>query len=175
MQFIFKMLSKSWFVASGILLLCTIALSTAYFFQYVVGLRPCILCLYQRVPYATNALLSLIALIFSLKNKDKIATGFIWLCALVFFINSGIAFYHTGVEQLWWAGFSTCNGPAMPENASVEEILAALEKSPLGRCDEIPWKAPIIGLSMANLNTIGCFFFGLGSIVSAVLIGKKKD
>lgn len=174
MQFIRNLLSTPWFVTSGILFLCLFALGSAYSAQYIFHLKPCILCLYQRVPYATNVLLAGIALFFALKKKDSLVALFVTLCGIVFLINSGIAFYHTGVEQHWWEGFSSCHGPSIPENASVEEILAALEESPLGRCDEIPWQAPIIGLSMANFNAIGCFFFGLGSFLCAFLIRQKK-
>ncbi len=38
------------------------SLLAAFFFQYVVGLQPCILCIWQRWPYAVVIVLTILAL-----------------------------------------------------------------------------------------------------------------
>ena len=38
------------------------ALAVAYIAEFVFGLEPCILCLYQRVPYAATGILAILAL-----------------------------------------------------------------------------------------------------------------
>ena len=70
-----------------------------------------------------------------------------------------IGVYHTGVEQDWWEGPTTCtSGPV--GNLSVQDLLTKILEAPLVRCDEIPWD--LFGVSMAGWNAI--VSFGLAAI-----------
>ena len=147
-----------------------IALAGALTAQFVLGLEPCILCVYQRIPFVIVILLSLIGLAFKPTRKPVIV-----LCGLAFFANSGLAFYHHGVEQQWWiSAFEAC---AVPESflkpdaaASTEGFLAALLKTPSVPCAKIPWIDPLFGQSMAFWNIWFCF--GMGVICSLNLALK---
>lgn len=130
-----------------ILGLSVMALAGAYTAQYGFGLRPCDLCLFQRVPFALNIALTLAALYCRL--PARLATA---LCGLSFAANSGLAFFHSGVERHWWKGLSGCTAPDM--SGSVDEILKRLSETNATRCDEIPWE--MFGLSMANYNVAFC-------------------
>jgi disulfide bond formation protein DsbB len=55
-------------------LVCLGALSTAYFVEYVLGIEPCELCLYQRIPYAAVGLFSL----FVIVGKSPFWSGHPW-------------------------------------------------------------------------------------------------
>lgn len=131
-----------------ILLACVAALGGALASQYGLGLKPCILCLYQRGPYTIAALLAGLALWPGL-SLPRIRL-LLAVCALAFTINSGIAFFHNGVEQHWWTGTAAClgGGPALP--TTPEQMLAQLAGPPAPRCDQIPWT--LFGLSMAAYN-----------------------
>lgn len=165
-----KLLSNPVLVAGGILAVSVIALGGAYFSQYALGLEPCNLCIYQRIPYAAAIVLALIALIAH-KNR-KIAAVIVFFCALSFLINAGIAFYHVGVEQKWWV--SAIEGCAVPGVASSpENLLDAIMKAPTARCDEIPWQDPILGISMAGYNALLSFMLFIGCSLAALAIRQR--
>lgn len=136
------------------------ALATALISQYVYGLQPCELCIYQRWPYAIVVALGLIGA-FVYAKKPQTGPVFLGLAALTFLIEAIIAFYHTGVERKWWASF--LEGCSVPElKGNITDVLAKIAATPAVRCDEIPWTDPILGWSMANYNVIAAIaLFGM--------------
>ncbi len=105
-------------------------------FQYGMDMRPCQLCIYQRWPHVIAIALGAYA-IWARK---------MWLfpiLGVVILIGAGIAFYHSGVEQHWWAGLQSCSGGGA---SSFDELMGTAP----ARCDEIPWS--FLGLSMATWN-----------------------
>ena len=79
---------------NGILAFSILSLSIAYFIQYVLGHKPCNLCIIERIPYI--AAIILISLIFILNRYQKIISSLI----LIFFIfGAVVSFYHFGIEQ----------------------------------------------------------------------------
>lgn len=124
----------------------------AFAFQYLGGLAPCKLCLWQRWPHGVAILAGALAL----------ATGgraFIWLGALAADATGAIGIYHTGVERLWWEGPDTCTSGAI-SGLSTDELMAQIMAAPVIRCDEVPWE--MLGLSMASWNAV--ISFGLAAI-----------
>ena len=107
----------------------------ALLFQYVGGLVPCELCLYERWPYYAAIALSLLALA---AGRRGIAVAALGLCALFFLANVGLGFYHVGVEQHWFAGPTTCTGPQLGAT-SIEALKAQLMGQKPVRCDEVQW------------------------------------
>ena len=67
-------------ILNGVLAFSILSLSIAYFIQYILGHKPCNLCLIERIPYLSAIIL--VALIFILKRFEKIFSGII----LIFFI-----------------------------------------------------------------------------------------
>ena len=67
-------------ILNGVLIFSILSLSIAYFIQYILGYKPCNLCLIERIPYL--AAIILIALIFILNRFKKVIAGII----LLFFI-----------------------------------------------------------------------------------------
>ncbi len=125
--------------ASGALLL------GALYFQYFEGLAPCPLCLYQRYAHAASLGLALGAAAAPVR-VGRILLG---LTGLAFVAGAGIAGFHVGVEQHWWAGLEGCTGE-VASGLSLDELKAQLMDTPPARCDEIPWS--FLGLSMAAWN-----------------------
>lgn len=155
-------------------LIAAAALGVALISQYAFGLKPCILCLYQRWPYGFVIAFGLLGFLMSFQNKTAAPKGisvFMGFISLSFFINSILAFYHTGVEQKWWK--SHFEGCAVPDLGSdPENILAIIEQSTAARCDEIPWSDPILNLSMANYNVVFCLGLGIIALLSMRSIWK---
>lgn len=138
------------------------ALSAALISQYVFGLRPCELCLYQRIPFAIMIFAGLIGSIFC-----KLARPSLYLSALAMMINTGIAIFHSGVERKWWAGLTGCTSPDM--SGSIEEVMARIAATAVTRCDEISWS--MFGLSMANYNVALCAT--LAALIIYYLLTKR--
>jgi len=150
-----------------------LALVMAFIAEYVFGLLPCILCLYQRIPYAVAIGLGLVGLMVAGKCS-KAAPVLFAMLGLTFLVNSVIAFYHTGVERGWWP--SHLEGCTVPElQGNISDVLAQIQATKDAvRCDEIPWADPILGLSMANYNVLMCLGLAVVSFLSAIIIYRKN-
>lgn len=120
-------------------------LAGAYGFEYLGGMAPCQLCLWQRYPHMAAVVIGLLALI--LKGRTLPYLG-----ALAALTTAGIALFHTGVERLWWEGLASCSAGSIA-GISVEDLLnpAATVAAPV-RCDAVAWE--LAGLSMASWNGI---------------------
>lgn len=154
-------------LALAIALASAALLAAAYISQYGFGLRPCPLCLYQRVPYALNIVFGALAALASLRYP-RLVGPILWLAVVSFFADAAIAAFHVGVEQKWWPGLSSCGG-ALPQNATVEELQAFLSKQGIVRCDEPAWT--LFGISMAGYNFLAALFLG----VFTLCLLRKKD
>jgi len=145
-------------------------LGGAYFFQYVMGLQPCILCLYQRAPHAVALALGL--LVMALFKKPKPAALIVFLCALVYLVSAGLGFYHTGVEQHWWvSAFEACTAPGISVGSG--DLMAQIESTAAIRCDAIPWQ--LFGISMAGYNAIISFALMAYCAAAALLITRRAN
>ncbi len=131
---------------NGILAFSILSLSIAYFIQYVLGHKPCNLCIIERIPYI--AAIILISLIFILNRYQKIISSLI----LIFFIfGSVVSFYHFGIEQGFFSESLVCDlGSSQPINK--EELLNQLKKTEIVSCKDVTFR--FLGLSLATINTI---------------------
>ncbi len=121
-------------------------LGGALFFQHVMNLAPCALCIWQRWAYAPPIALGLLALALPGLRRPLVI-----LLALAFLLGAGIAGFHAGVEQGWWEGLTTCTGAAT-NATSIEALRAQLLAAPPVRCDEVAWS--FAGVSMAGWNML---------------------
>ena len=128
-----------------ILLFSFFALVSAYFVQYILGHKPCNLCLVERIPYFAAAIL--ISLIFILKKHEKL---FSLMVGLFFIFGAIISFYHFGIEQGFFKESLVCD---LGDNKAVsaKDLLKQLEKEIIS-CKDVSFK--ILGLSLATFNTI---------------------
>ena len=127
-------------------LACCLVLATAYAFEYLANLQPCVLCIYQRIPYAVAIGLMLLTIIL---RKHSQANLILFIAAsVVFAVGSAIAIFHIGVEQQLWQGTPECGN--FINTASVEALRKQLLAQPIVRCDEVAWS--LFGISMAGYN-----------------------
>ena len=132
-----------------LLLLASIAIvGGALLSQYVGGLQPCELCLYQRWPYYTVIIVSALALAAGRRDVTVAVTG---IAVLAFVVGAGLAFYHVGVEQHWFAGPSACTGVSAG-GGGVDDFRARLLAQQPVRCDEPQWA--LFGVSLAGWNLL---------------------
>ncbi|MEI8393461.1 MAG: disulfide bond formation protein B [Rhodospirillaceae bacterium] len=121
-------------------------IAAALFMQHVVGVQPCVLCLYQRWPYVIVAMLAMTALVFG--RHRRLRAGLLGLCALAMLADTGIALFHVGIQNNWWAGTAGCGVP--DPAATLEELRARILDGPIVRCDEVSWS--LFGISLAGYN-----------------------
>lgn len=146
------------------------AIAMAFIAQYAFDLEPCILCLYQRVPFAVAAVLAALALLPFARGQVSL-----WLttaCGIVFLAGSALAFYHVGVEEHWWASVAACGG-APSTGLSVEDLADQLASGPQKPCDEVNWR--LFGLSLAGYNVMISFALGVVTIACARSLGRKAN
>ncbi len=119
-------------------------LGGALAFQYLGGLAPCEMCIWQRWPHAAALGLGLLA--WALGSNR----GLVGLAALATLTSGAIGLFHAGVEQKWWEGLTACS--ASLTSGSSADIMAQILATPLVRCDAIAWS--LFGISMAGWNAI---------------------
>ena len=148
-------------ILNGVLAFSILSLSIAYFIQYILGHKPCNLCLIERIPYLTAIIL--VALIFIVKRFEKTFSGII----LIFFIFGAIiSFYHVGIEQGFFSESLVCNLGNSGADLSKEQLLKQLENAPIS-CKEVTFR--FLGLSLATINTI------ISIILSGIMIKVIKN
>jgi disulfide bond formation protein DsbB len=148
----------------GFILLVTVAiLSSAYSAQYIGGLRPCILCLYERIPWFITGALMLVTILMQFTGPAR--RNILLLAALLMLGGAGLSGYHVGVEQEIFQPPTACSATASA--STLNELKALLPSSVATRCDDIPWE--MFGISLAGYNAISCFAMFL-----AALIGRRS-
>ncbi|SIO19262.1 Disulfide bond formation protein DsbB [Rhodovulum sp. ES.010] len=121
-------------------------LLAGYWFQYVVGLAPCKLCLWQRWPHLIAPVLGMGAL--AVGGRMLPLAG-----AVTMAVSAGLGLYHTGVERKWWPGPSSCSGDVAGfRGMTPEQLLDPTQVSPVVLCDQVQWS--LFGLSMASYNAL---------------------
>ncbi len=115
-------------------------------FQYLGGLAPCKLCLWQRWPHGVAVLIGVLALTVAPRGPFLLLLG-----AFAALATGAVGLYHTGVERKWWEGPTGCTGFDISD-LSPAELMEAITAAPLIRCDEVAWA--MAGVSMATWNGI---------------------
>jgi disulfide bond formation protein DsbB len=123
----------------------------AWFFEYVVKLEPCPLCLQQRIPYYI-AIPFALAVGFLARDRSRAGLAVYGLYALAALMFASVLFgvYHAGVEWGWWQGPSTCAAGA--GGAGGGNLIEALKGARVVPCNEAPIR--ILGISLAGYNAL---------------------
>jgi disulfide bond formation protein DsbB len=127
-------------------------LAGAWFFELVLGLEPCPLCLDQRVPYYAAVPLGLIAGGLALTaERLTLARVVLFIAALGLLIGAGYGVYHSGIEWGFWEGPAACAAGA--QQAPAGDILSSLKSTVrVVPCNEAAWR--FLGLSLAGYNVL---------------------
>tara|TARA_Y100000816_G_C26037128_1_gene543062 strand:- start:662 stop:1150 length:489 start_codon:yes stop_codon:yes gene_type:complete len=150
------------FILNGILFFSIISLSFAYFVQYILGHKPCNLCLIERYPYLGAIIF--ISIFFIINKYEKI---FLFIILLFFIFGSVISIYHVGIEFGFFSESSVCGTGNLINDISKEELLKKLEVSAPISCKDVTFK--LFGLSLATINAI------ISIIISVILLLILKN
>ncbi|WP_246664440.1 disulfide bond formation protein B [Tardiphaga sp. P9-11] len=137
-------------LAVGLIAMATLA--GAWFFQLVLDIRPCPLCLEQRYAYYLTIPLAVLVAIAAAKDAPRglVVTG-LMLLALAALANAVLGGYHAGVEWKFWQGPTDCSGPVV-DLGKAGSLLERLDTVKVIRCDEVQWR--FLGLSLAGYNVL---------------------
>lgn len=147
--------------------LAAAVLASAYAFQHLGGLQPCVLCLYQRWPWWIALGLCVAAVL--LRGRGKAPTALAALASLTILVGAGIAVFHVGVEQQWWPGLASCGGVSGAP-LTLEALKQQILNAPVVRCDEVAWS--LFGISMAGYNALVSAAAGA---VGLVVVWRERD
>ena len=138
------------------------SLAAALYIEYVLGIKPCILCIYQRIPYAIALLISVCA--FFINNKKILLV----ILALTFILSALISGYHVSIEKGFIEPIFSCTSDNI--NAlEKEEILKSLNNIQ-PNCKDVDFS--LFGISLATLNLINSFV--LTVVIVYILNYAKK-
>jgi disulfide bond formation protein DsbB len=137
-------------VSAAIALVSALSLAGALGIEHIGGIRPCPLCLDQRIAYYAAVPLALIAAWLA-GRVPLAARVLLVVLALGFVANAGLGVYHAGIEWGWWPGPDACSGMA-PLAGSPAEMLESLNQPSVVRCDAAALR--ILGISLAGYSAL---------------------
>jgi disulfide bond formation protein DsbB len=138
--------------ALSLLVIAAATIAGAWFFQLVLDIKPCPMCLEERYAYYLIMPLALVVALGAGKGAPRpllaVALAIIALAALG---NAGFGVYHAGVEWKFWQGPTDCTGPVV-NFGNAADLLKQLDKVKVIRCDEVQWR--FLGISLAGYNAL---------------------
>ena len=138
--------------ARAITVIAAATLAGAWFFQLVLDIRPCPLCLEQRYAYYLAVPLGALIAIAAIRGAPRpLLLAGLAILALAALGNAGLGTYHAGVEWGFWQGPTECSGPVL-DLGKAGSLFDNLDKVKVIRCDEVQWR--FLGLSLAGYNVL---------------------
>ena len=133
-------------------LIAAATIAGAWFFQLVLEILPCPLCLEQRYAYYLAIPLGALTAIAARSGAPRpLLLAGLAILALATLANAGLGAYHSGVEWGFWKGPTDCSGPVV-NLGSAADLLSKLDTVKVVRCDEVQWR--FLGLSLAGYNVL---------------------
>jgi disulfide bond formation protein DsbB len=138
--------------ALAITAIAAATLAGAWFFQLVLDIRPCPLCLEQRYAYYLAVPLGALVAWGAAKRAPRgVLVAGLALLALAALANAWLGGYHAGVEWGFWQGPTECSGPVL-DLGKAGSLFDNLDKVKVIRCDEVQWR--FLGVSLAGYNVL---------------------
>ena len=132
-------------IVFGLFFFNILILISAYYIEYILKVPACSICIYQRIPYFLS---TVIIVVFFLKKIDF--KKLIIILFLFTLINTGLSFYHIGIEQGFFNELNTCKDEINASNT--KDLLSQLKSKGVVSCKEVGFT--IFGLSLATINFI---------------------
>jgi len=136
-----------------ILFISIFVLISAYFVEYILGYKPCNLCLIERLPYFFAIIIILLCL--TINKFYKIV--FI-LLAITFAVGTILSFYHFGIEQGFFKESLVCAANNEINSLAKENLIKELQKKVVS-CKDVQFT--LLGLSLTIINTIISFILSV--------------
>ena len=142
--------NAAFIAALAIAVIAALTLAGAWFFQLVLDIRPCPLCLEQRYAWYLAFPLGAVLAVAAARGAPRAALmAGLAILALALLANAWLAGYHAGVEWGFWPGPTECSGPVL-DLGKAGSLFENLDKVKVIRCDDVQWR--FLGLSLAGYN-----------------------
>lgn len=156
----------------------TCVIASAFFIEYVLGYKPCELCIIQRYPYFIIILSSIT--LFALKSKTipislshflfkRTHTGASVAIILASIAGFSLATYHFGIENNYWQNFSGCSDRLSGIELDATNLLEDINKIEPNCSDPLKF----FGLSLSGYNIISNTL--IAGLAIFYLINNKKN
>ena len=138
----------------------------AFAFQYLGGLAPCEMCIWQRWPHGAAILLGIGGgmLAASRQLSAKTIRLLAWLAVTALLVTGALGIFHAGVEWGFWPGPAHCTGvgyvPGRDDFGTLNIV----------RCDVAAWR--LLGISLAGYNAILSLL--VAGIAASWLLKERK-
>jgi disulfide bond formation protein DsbB len=132
--------------------------------QYLGGLVPCEMCMWQRWPHYTAVGVAILAILLRATPLSRPLT---MLAGLLIITSGAIGVYQAGAEYGWWEGPAHCTMPPLGHGG---DIMAQILAAPLIRCDVAQWT--LFHISLAGWNAL--FSFAGGIAVLALCLKRAR-
>ncbi len=152
-------------VLNLILVFSIFSILFAFYVEYILGHKPCNLCLLQRLPYISTIMLIVLVMIF--KNLEKMS---FLLLSLIFLAGSLLAIYHVGIERGLISESFVCGNNIDTNITDKSEILKQLQNKVIS-CKDVTFA--IFGISLATINTFISAFLTIITLVIFIKYEKK--
>ena len=119
---------------------------SALFIEYILKVKPCALCIYERYPYY---LILLFTILFFFKTNWK--NQLMILIIITSIVSFFLAGYHVGIEYGLINELSSCKAE-VSKNISKDILIKELQSKLAPSCKEVAFK--LFGLSLASINMI---------------------
>ncbi len=115
--------------------------------QFIGGLVPCEMCMWQRWPHYAAIVVAAAAFLVCHRPTQML---FVLFAAVLVAVSGAIGIFHAGVEYHWWQGITACTRGSSHGNPM--DVLKEVLNRPLIRCDVPQWT--LFGISLAGFNAI---------------------
>jgi disulfide bond formation protein DsbB len=137
----------------------------AFASQYIGGLAPCEMCIWQRWPHGAAILFGLVGgwLVKKRALPGSTMRPLAVLAIAAIALTGAIGVFHAGVEWKFWPGPSECSGFGYVPGRDDFKPLQIV------RCDEAQWR--LLGISLAGYNAL--FSLAAAAIAARLLRGER--
>ena len=136
----------------AVLVIAAATIAGAWFFQLVLDIQPCPMCLEQRYAYYFAIPFAALVAVAAGKGAPRgLVLAGLAILALVVLGNAGFGAYHAGVEWGFWKGPTDCTGSGF-DPGKAGSLLDNLDKVKVIRCDEVQFR--FLGISLAGYNVL---------------------
>ena len=152
-------------ILNFLLILSVFSILFAFYVEYILGHKPCNLCLLQRIPYILTIILIIIVTIF--KNLQRLV---FLLLSLIFLLGTLLSLYHVGIEQGLISESFVCGDNVDTSITDKAEILRQLENKAVS-CKDVTFT--IIGISLDTINTFISLVIAIITLTIFIKYEKK--
>lgn len=115
--------------------------------QYIGGLVPCEMCMWQRWPHYAAIFAATLSFVVPPRPAQMLL---VLVAGALIALSGAIGIFHAGVEYQWWDGITACSTTTAPGDPMA--MLEAALRKPLVSCEIPQWT--LLGISLAGFNAI---------------------